>query len=108
MSLKGEAIVSGGVVNITDIGEGADALICTTDQTDCCNEEGNAQGEWRFPNGTLVAANNAGGSFYRSRGAQRVLLNRRSNALGPVGAYCCEVRTITDSNANIICINMSK
>ena len=65
----------------TDIGEGANALQCTTDSTTCCS---NAPGETRggqffLPDdsqvpvmGTLTAG------YYRTRESQRILLNRRS------------------------------
>ena len=108
--LNNQVIASGGDVVITDIGEGASALICMTDQTDCCtsNTMGNRRrGEWRFPDGTSVGIDGGGGDVYRNRGTQQVLLNRRNNALGPLGSYCCEVDTMDDPNA-MICINMSK
>ena len=107
LMLNNQTIASGGDMVITDIGEGSNALICMTDRTDCCKVLGNRRGEWRFPNGTLVDRNSAGGDLYRNRSTQQVLLNRRNNALGPLGSYCCEVGTVADPNA-MICINMSK
>lgn len=106
--LNSQAIASGGDVVITDIGEGDDALRCMTDQTDCCgNATGNRRGEWRLPNGTLVGKSSVGDDFYRNRGTQQVLLNRRNNALEPLGSYCCEVDTVANPNATI-CINISR
>ncbi len=105
--LNNQTIASGGDVIITDIGEGADALICMTDLTDCCSPSETKRGEWRFPDGTLVGNNNAGGDLYRTRGTQQVLLHRRNNALGPLGSYCCEVDAVNDPDARI-CINISK
>ena len=104
--LAGQTIASDGNVSITDIGEGDSALRCITDQTDCCNFP-TRRGEWRFPDGTLVAVPGVGGDIYRNRGTQTVLLHRRNNALGPLGSYCCEVDTVADPNARI-CINLSK
>ena len=93
---------------ITDIGEGSNALGCRTDQTDCCDNAPfvrTRRGEWRFPNGSLVGTD--GGDFYRTRGIQRVFLNRRNNAMRPLGMYCCDVDTVDDPDATI-CINISK
>lgn len=98
--LNGLQVASSGDVVITDIGENTDALLCMTDQTDCCNVPSNKRGEWRFPDNSLVRNN-----FFRTRATQLVLLNRRNNALGPLGTYCCEVDTIADPNARI-CVNI--
>ena len=97
-------------MTITDIGTGsAAAIICRTDQTDCCNSAGGRtrRGEWRCPNGSVVAAPSAGGDVYVTRQIQQVTLNRRNNALQPLGRYCCEVDTVDDPNATI-CVNMGK
>ena len=107
--LRGRSIAGGSNVTITDVGVGAgDALICRTDQTDCCNSGGGRtrRGEWRFPNGSLVAAASAGGDFYVTRHIQQVLLNRINNGRGQLGHYCCEVDTRDDPDASI-CVNMS-
>ena len=108
LMLNGSIISSGGDVLITDIGEGSNALTCRTDQTNCCHLAGNniRRGEWRFPGGSLVGKNGSG-DIYRTRGDQQVILNRRNNALGPLGMYCCDVDTMADPNATI-CINISK
>ena len=109
--LNGQTISSGSDVVITDIGEGSNALTCSTDQTNCCygyDAQGSTRrGEWKFPNDTLVGTNGGGGDFYRNRGDQRVFLHRRNNALGPLGMYCCDVDTVDDPDATI-CINISK
>ena len=97
--LNGRTIASGGDVIITDIGKGDKALVCMTDLADCCNVQNNKRGEWKFPDGTLVGTDGGGGDIYRNRGTKLVLLNRRNNALGPLGSYCCEVDT------SMICIN---
>ena len=103
--LNGHPIASGDDVAITDIGEGDAAVICMTDKEGCCSS--NKQGEWRFPNNTTVGTEGKGGDFYRNRGNQQVILNRRRNALGPLGQYCCEVATVDNPNARI-CIDIGK
>ena len=107
--LNGQNIASEGDVVITDIGEGINALACMTDQTDCCdNVAGRTRrGEWRLPNGTLVGTAGGGGDFYRNRGNQLVILNRRNDALEPLGRYCCEVDTTANPDG-VICIDMGK
>ena len=82
--------------------------MCKTDRTDCCNSaSGNALGEWKYPNGTLVGLRGGSDDFYRNRGSRIVRLNRRNGATGPTGLYCCEVASVADSNARI-CINLGK
>ena len=108
--LNGQIIPSGGDVVITDVGEGAGALMCMTDRTDCCtfNESSHRRGEWIFPDGSLVGVSDGGGDIYRNRRNQLVLLHRRNNALEPLGIYCCEVDTRANPNGEMICINMGK
>ena len=108
--LNGQTISSGGDVIITDIGEGSNALACRTDRADCCDNappQRTRRGEWRFPDGSVVGSSGVGGDIYRTRGQQRVFLNRRNNALGPLGMYCCDVDTVADPDATI-CINIGK
>ena len=85
------------VVSLTDIGQGYNALHCLTNLTTCCRgADGGPAGEWFLPGQTspVVGANahNAGReSFTRSRGPSAVLLNHRTNAMGPTGLYTCQV-----------------
>ena len=102
-------------IPITDVGESTStsggALVCRTDRTDCCRAELNAgeirQGDWRYPNGILVDNTGSGDDLYRTRETSTVLLNRRNDATGPTGLYCCEVASVADPTARI-CINLSK
>ena len=90
-------------MEITEIGTGSDAaLICTTDQTDCCNTAaGSNRGDWLNPDGSMIVGAAAGGDFYVTRSLQQVRLNRRNNALRPLGQYCCAVDTRADPDATI-------
>ena len=85
--------------------------MCRTDRDDCCRNDPRAgetrQGDWRYPNGSLVDNSGSGNDIYRTRGASVVLLNRRNDATGSTGQYCCEVASAADSEARI-CINLSK
>ena len=103
LSLNGVNIPSGGRVLVTDITEGHygvtdGGLLCITDSIDCCrasdNPNGFAQGEWYFPNGSLVQilGTRYGESdiFYRNRDTRLVRLNRVGNPPGR-GLFRCEV-----------------
>ena len=85
-------------MTLEDIGEGDDALLCTTANTACCSraESPGAAilGQWFYPNGSAVADSivNIEGDeweFYRTRGPSIVRLNRRRG--GETGIYGCLV-----------------
>ena len=103
--LSGAAYPNGSTVPMTIIGEGANALQCTTDNTTCCS---NATGEMRageffFQNGNRVPIKNISGSnYYRTRGSGHILLHRRADATttGP-GQFRCSI-----PNANGIMVNL--
>ena len=80
---------------MTDIGEGADALQCTTDKVTCCtNQNGETRaGQFYFPDGTKVpVVGNATSPYYRQRHSMSISLNRRSNIVAqPTGEFRCEI-----------------
>ena len=47
-------------MNITDIEEDENSLVCVTNNTSCCK---NLVGEWYFPNGSQVKIEGAGEAF---------------------------------------------
>ena len=93
---------------ITEIGdkmEGGgvgEALLCYTDNTQCCNDVG----RWIQPSGGDVGdqGGSSTGDFYATRGSSVVRLHRRNNT-SPTGLYCCEV---PDARSKIIrtCANI--
>ena len=85
---NGTSYTNNSRVNITDIGEGDNSLVCVTNNTSCCK---NLVGEWYFPNGSAVKIEGAGEAFYRNRGPRMVRLHRRYNAMMPTGPFCCVV-----------------
>ena len=97
-SLNGTIYQNNSLVNLEDIGEDDDALLCTTANTACCSraESPGAAilGQWFYPNGSAVAdriVNIEGDEweFYRTRGPSIVRLNRRRG--GVTGIYGCLV-----------------
>ena len=94
------------VIPLTSVGEGEDGVICMTTRTDCCsNKMGEIRnGEWYYPNGGgMVPTSEGNEAFYRNRGTQQVILNRRNNAMNPTGCFCCEL----DNPTERICITLS-
>ena len=88
--LRGNTYVDGDTVLITDIGEGDDdALLCVTDSTNCCASQ--TIGEFFYPDGSIVDVRGSGDSLYRNRGDGFIRLNRRNNALSPLGRYRCSI-----------------
>ena len=101
-------------IPITDISESTESsgggLVCRTDRTDCCSLglHRTRQEDWIYPDGvTPVRNNGSGDANYRTRGVGTVILNRRNDATGPTGLYCCEVASVDDPNSRI-CISLSK
>ena len=95
LSLTGAPIANNSYVDIDDIGEGAAALLCHTNKTDCCVGQ-NRAGEWHFSCnqdmkvGILGYSPLASSLFYRNRGQSVVRLNRRGNP-SQRGCFRCEV-----------------
>ena len=92
-SLRNTTYQNNSVVSLEDISEGDDALLCITDQRNCCRpaQIGTdvAYGNWFFPNGTQVPSSGKQWDFHRTRGASVVRLNRRRG--GEEGIYRCEI-----------------
>ena len=79
------------VVNITDIGTGAVALICTTTLIGCCLSTDGSH--WYFPDGSTVQR--TGTTYYRTRtlshiGGGAVRLNRNPGAT-TTGVFHCDI-----------------
>ena len=78
--LNGTAYPNGSTVLRTDIGEGDDALQCTTNSTTCCtNSNGEIRaGEFYFPSGAIVPHMGLiTNGYYRLRGSQHIRLHRQ-------------------------------
>ena len=114
LSLKGASIANNGYVDVDDIGEDNNALLCHSNKTYCCdiksvNRPEDRAGEWHFSCnesinmgiGILRQRTNA---FYRKRGPSTVLLNRRGNP-SQRGCFRCEVPDANDVS-QIIFVNI--
>ena len=77
MSLNGINMFNNSHVDVSNIGEDDNALLCHTDNPSCCQTPFQA-GEWYFPNGSAVKIlgwnqNYIGDNyFYRNRGERKV------------------------------------
>lgn len=88
-------------LSLSSIGEGDDALICKTDNEDCCDTPPNRLGEFYYPNGIKVPINKFQRGFYRNRGYQEVYLNKRGGITTPVGVFRCEIPDSDGISQNI-------
>ncbi len=97
--LRGITYTDGDTVMITDIGEGDDALLCVTDNTECCRPPDD--GEFFYPDGTAVGFSTSN-SLYRNREEQSIRLNRRNDATSPLGKYRCTIPDTSGVTRSII------
>ena len=101
LTLRGVQYPNRSTINIREIGENDEALICQTDRRPCCQSPYRA-GEWFYPNGSLLTIEGSGRDLYRNRGDNGVVrLNRRNNALFPTGIYHCEVPDAININRTV-------
>ena len=98
LRLRNQEYYSNGVIDLNSIGEGDDALLCTTDLSGCCQTV--RTGEWVYPNGSVVPAGTTGYSMYRNRGNRYIRLNRRNDALAE-GMFCCRLQDSTRVEQNL-------
>ena len=66
-------------IPLIDIGKGDSALLCNTDNKECCGTPPNRLGEFYYPNGFPV----------QIAKLQHAGLNRREGAILPTGRYRC-------------------
>ena len=80
------------VVTITDIGEGDMSLYCITSRSECCrSSDGGERGDWFLPDRDSAVEGTSSANFSRRREPRAVVLDRRNNAVVPIGLYRCEV-----------------
>ncbi len=113
--MSGTVYLPGATINITDVGDSylpgngtnlvdpGPSLVCVTSNvnTMCCRgSDGGAQGNWLYPDGSIILGNNANfdGDITRSSHTQQIRLNRkRADVMSPIGVYTCEVPDGSDN-----------
>ena len=98
LSLGDQSYPNNSIILFEDIGEAANALLCTTDKVDCCRGGSNVGGAWYYPSGRQVIGST---DIYRSRGTQLVRLSRRNDAQSPRGTYRCEIPDASGITQNL-------
>ena len=90
LTLNNVQYTNNSVVNITDIGTGSAALLCTTTFRPCCSSD-NQETQWYLPNGTQLSNANTL-PYYRSRSQSpgAVLLHRNPGAT-TTGVFRCDI-----------------
>ena len=109
MSLRGTAIDNDSFVSVNDIGgNDPEALLCHTNNTNCCGAAQGLHGDWYFPGGIRVGSlteNNAASRFnnifIRSRDLGVVHLRRYGSPLKSLGRFYCEVINANNVNQTI-------
>ena len=91
-------------MDVDDIGEDDDALLCHTNKTNCCTNKMNQtrDGNWYYPNGTQVGIKNISPvEFYRDRGTQVVRLHHQVGRFVLRGRFRCEVPNVNGDMQSI-------
>ena len=88
--LNGVGYSNGDNISISAIGSEESALICTTENENCCTGL-NRAGQFQYPDGTEVPIRSRRRGFYRNRGCKMIRLHRREGVTGPTGAYRCMI-----------------
>ena len=94
VSFMGQTLADHSYVDISQVGDDSDSVLCHTDLSTCCSGgQGPHRGNWYFPNGTrLPFPSKINPPIFESRQAQRVDL-RRTSGTGPTGIYRCDIET---------------
>ena len=110
MSLRGTAIDNDSFVGLNDIGGNDDdpeALLCHTNNTNCCRAAQGLHGDWYFPGGIRVgsfaentAARRFNNIFTRSRDLSVVRLSRYGSP-SQRGRFYCEIINANNVNQTI-------
>ena len=98
-TLRDQSYPNHGLVQINEIGETngthSNGLNCVSDLPDCCISGMSPRGEFDFPDGSAVPIMGAiRNGYYRTRGDDRIVLNRRSEGMVQ-GLFQCRIRTQT-------------
>ena len=105
------------LIDINDIGGNTDqeALLCHTDNTNCCGTQqsiiGRVLGKWYYPDGIPVdniGANQTDNHYFLASRSQSVIrLFHGASAPTERGCFCCELPDHHGSNQTL-CVNSGK
>ena len=90
------------VLSLNDVGEGASALLCKTNLSNCCKSVPFRFGQFYYPDGEKVPIRSGSSGFYRDRGDQEIRLNRRDGITSPAGKFRCEIPDADGVSQNLI------
>ena len=117
LSLRGADVTNDGYVDVGDIGFGddANALLCHTDKTDCCKSPYMINGNWYFPNGTVVedfraimqSGKGTSNILARNRGSNGVVRLYSLGSPTDIGHFYCVVPNAAGDNQTIY-VNLCK
>ena len=119
--LGGTTYANNSDIPITDIGTDlyqspSEALVCYTDYRPCCRHfppgspTSISQGDWYYPNRTLVPFFFDGEEFYDTKGSNDGTLNlfrRDTGVMSPIGSFCCEI-PVADGVNQTLCANIGE
>ena len=92
---RGTTYQNNSIINLENIGDGENSLLCLTNLTACCRQPYTnatrmvALGNWFFPNGTRVPSIGVLWDIHRTRDHMRVPLQRRRGGVN--GIYSCVI-----------------
>ena len=93
--LKGSIYLNNSAIFVEEIGDEDDALICRTNDKDCCGSPPNRAGEFLYPNGDLVPIRSLAEDFYRNRGESEIRLNWIAGSTATLGRFSCAIPDAT-------------
>ena len=122
LSLRGITVYNNSYINVNDIGGNTDreALLCHTENTNCCGTQGGrALGEWHYPNGSAVNSivdndssrgiNGSYNNYFLASMSQTTLRLFHGGAPTERGCFCCIVYKSDDQGSDqTLCVNLGK
>ena len=100
--LRGRLHGNNSIVNLNEIGNDNEALLCLTNNTNCCSSDESAErlGHWYLPNST-IPVDVYGDEFYGNRGPSVIRLHRHNDSIMLSGIFHCDIPDANGINQNI-------
>ena len=109
LTFRGNNLPNHSYVDITEVerersGSNTDTVQCHTDLVTCCSDNQELPpGDWFTPSNTKL---NRNGDIRQDREGGVVHLERRNNANGPTGIYCCVIATNAVSGGETVYVGL--